>query len=127
MIGDKLIVWLSFNVHGNEFAGTESAMTVAYELVNPSNAETKKVVREYNCDPRPASRWIFQIRKLVTRNFREENASELSDREHMEEWPGGRYNHYIFDLNRDWAWQTQAESQRIALYNQWMPSSYRCT
>jgi hypothetical protein len=42
MIGDKLIVWLSFNVHGNEFAGTESAMTVAYELVNPSNAETKK-------------------------------------------------------------------------------------
>jgi hypothetical protein len=40
-------------------------------------------------------------------NFREENASELSDREHMEEWPGGRYNHYIFDLNRDWAWQTQ--------------------
>ena len=42
MIGDKLIVWLSFNVHGNEFAGTESAMTVAYELVNPKNAETKK-------------------------------------------------------------------------------------
>jgi hypothetical protein len=33
--------------------------------------------------------------------------------EHMEEWPGGRYNHYIFDLNRDWAWQTQAESQQL--------------
>jgi hypothetical protein len=47
---------------------------------------------------------------------------DLTDREHMEEWPGGRYNHYIFDLNRDWAWQTQKESQqRIALYNQWMP------
>jgi hypothetical protein len=40
----------------------------------------------------------------------------------MEEWPGGRYSHYIFDLNRDWAWQTQTETQqRIALYNQWMP------
>ncbi|MFC3563723.1 M14 family metallopeptidase [Pedobacter jamesrossensis] len=31
-------------------------------------------------------------------------------------------NHYYFDLNRDWAWQTQLESkQRLALYNQWMP------
>ncbi|MEJ7661294.1 MAG: M14 family zinc carboxypeptidase [Hymenobacter sp.] len=42
--------------------------------------------------------------------------------EHHEPWPGGRYNHYYFDLNRDWAWQTQQESrQRIALYNQWLP------
>jgi hypothetical protein len=41
-IGDKLIVWLSFNVHGNEFAGTESAMTVAYELVNAANSVSRK-------------------------------------------------------------------------------------
>ncbi|HEX8348414.1 MAG TPA: zinc carboxypeptidase, partial [Hymenobacter sp.] len=42
--------------------------------------------------------------------------------EHHEPWPGGRYNHYYFDLNRDWAWQTQQESkQRIVLYNQWLP------
>ena len=35
---------------------------------------------------------------------------------------GGRYNHYVFDMNRDWAWQTQAETkQRMAIYNQWMP------
>jgi hypothetical protein len=43
-------------------------------------------------------------------------------REHNEPWPRGRANHYNFDLNRDWAWQTQVESQqRIPLYNQWMP------
>src|SRR5690606_23327972 len=42
--------------------------------------------------------------------------------EHNEPWPGGRANHYLFDLNRDWAWQTQKESQqRLKLYNQWMP------
>ena len=47
---------------------------------------------------------------------------EHSDVEHMEPWPGGRVNHYLFDLNRDWAWQTQVETQqRIAKYNQWMP------
>ncbi len=43
-------------------------------------------------------------------------------REHAEPWPRGRANHYLFDLNRDWAWETQIESQaRIKLYNQWMP------
>ncbi|MFN7793753.1 MAG: zinc carboxypeptidase, partial [Cyclobacteriaceae bacterium] len=43
-------------------------------------------------------------------------------REHAEPWPRGRANHYLFDLNRDWAWQTQIESQaRIKIYNQWMP------
>ncbi|HLK97002.1 MAG TPA: hypothetical protein VK364_04475, partial [Hymenobacter sp.] len=42
--------------------------------------------------------------------------------EHHEPWPGGRFNHYYFDLNRDWAWQTQQESrQRLTLYNQWLP------
>ena len=43
-------------------------------------------------------------------------------KEHREPWPGGRPNHYLFDLNRDWAWQTQKESaQRMKLYNQIMP------
>jgi hypothetical protein len=43
-------------------------------------------------------------------------------KEHSEPWPGGRPNHYLFDLNRDWAWVTQVESQkRIAIYNKWMP------
>jgi len=46
----------------------------------------------------------------------------LETREHTELWPGSRTNHYYFDLNRDWAWQTQIESkQRAALYNLWMP------
>ncbi|MGB0864415.1 MAG: zinc carboxypeptidase, partial [Saprospiraceae bacterium] len=42
--------------------------------------------------------------------------------EHHQPWPGGRFNHYLFDLNRDWAWQTQVESSsRIKLYHKWMP------
>ena len=124
MIGDKLIVWLSFNVHGNEFAGTESAMTVAYELVNPKNAETKKwlentiVILDPCINPDGYSRYGNWLREISGKKTH----PGLSDREHMEQWPGGRFNHYLFDLNRDWAWQTQKESQqRVALYNQWMP------
>ena len=42
--------------------------------------------------------------------------------EHNQGWPGARSNHYLFDLNRDWTWQTQAETQqRLILYNQFMP------
>ena len=42
--------------------------------------------------------------------------------EHFEDWPGGRYNHYYFDLNRDWAWLSQKESQqRLPNYLAWMP------
>ena len=49
------------------------------------------------------------------------NTDRVSN-EHNEPWPSGRPNHYLFDLNRDWAWLTQVESkQRIALYNQWLP------
>ena len=41
--------------------------------------------------------------------------------EHDEPWPSGRPNHYLFDLNRDWAWMTQIESeQRVQRYNQWL-------
>src|SRR6185295_12415082 len=51
-----------------------------------------------------------------------ESNPSLNAREHDEPWPGGRTNHYNFDLNRDWAWQTQVESQqRMKLYNQWLP------
>ncbi|MHC0441503.1 M14 family zinc carboxypeptidase [Flavobacterium sp. 3-210] len=123
-VQDKIIVWLSFNVHGNEFAGTESALTVAYELLNPSNEETKKwlkntiVILDPCINPDGYSRYGNWLREISGKK----NHPGLYDREHMEEWPGGRYNHYLFDLNRDWAWQTQAESQqRIKVYNQWMP------
>ncbi|MCB0643630.1 MAG: zinc carboxypeptidase, partial [Phaeodactylibacter sp.] len=46
----------------------------------------------------------------------------MATREHREPWPGGRVNHYLFDLNRDWAWLTQVESQqRIIPYQEWLP------
>jgi hypothetical protein len=121
---DKVFVWLSFNVHGNEWSATESAMQVAYELLNPENKESKKyleniiVILDPCLNPDGYSRYGSWLRnntgKLVNSN--------KYDLEHNEEWPGGRYNHYLFDLNRDWAWQTQVETKsRIRLYNKWMP------
>src|SRR5690554_6503319 len=42
--------------------------------------------------------------------------------EHSEPWPAGCSNHYLFDLNRDWMWASQVETQqRLKIYHQWMP------
>ncbi|MGE8377652.1 MAG: M14 family metallopeptidase, partial [Sphingobacterium sp.] len=49
------------------------------------------------------------------------NGSPL-DREHNEVWPGGRTNHYWFDLNRDWINQVNPESKaRVSYFQHWLP------
>jgi hypothetical protein len=118
------IVWLSYNVHGNEANSTETAMKTLYELVNPSNTKTKEWLKNtvVIIDPciNPDGRDRFA--NFYNQYGNNQPNSDPQAREHREPWPGGRPNHYLFDLNRDWAWLTQAESQaRIKLYNQWMP------
>ncbi|HWR33057.1 MAG TPA: hypothetical protein VN451_06010, partial [Chitinophagaceae bacterium] len=69
-------------------------------------------------NPDGRDRYVNWYNSAVGKNY---NPDRLA-REHREPWPQGRTNHYNFDLNRDWAWQTQVESrQRIKMYLQWMP------
>ncbi|MEP6682695.1 MAG: M14 family metallopeptidase [Parafilimonas sp.] len=118
------IVWLSYNVHGNEPSSSEAAMKVLYALVDPNNAETKQwlqhvvVVIDPCQNPDGRDRYVNWFNNAVSKKF---NADPQS-REHDEPWPYGRTNHYNFDLNRDWAWQTQKENQqKVKLYNEWLP------
>ena len=118
------IVWLSYNVHGNEASSTEAAMMTLYALVDPSNTKTKEwlkntiVVIDPCVNPDGRDRYVNWFNSIVGAEY---NLS-IDAREHAEPWPGGRSNHYNFDLNRDWAWQTQVETQqRIKLYNEWLP------
>ena len=118
------LVWLSYNVHGNETSSSEAALMTLWALVDPSNARTKGwlkntvVIMDPCINPDGRDRYVNWFNSVVGKNVN----PTLSAREHREPWPGGRTNHYNFDLNRDWAWQTQVESQqRIKMYNQWMP------
>lgn len=118
------IVWLSYNVHGNEASSSEASMLTLYALVDPGNSQTKQwlkntlVVIDPCLNPDGRDRYVNWFNSVVGQN---PNPS-LEAREHDEPWPGGRTNHYNFDLNRDWAWQTQVESQaRVALFNKWLP------
>ena len=118
------IVWLSYNVHGNETSSSEAAMMTIFELVNPGNNTTKQwlrntvVIIDPCMNPDGRDRYVNWFNSVVGKT---PNPNSFT-REHTEYWPGGRANHYYFDLNRDWAWQTQVESQlRIVKYNQWLP------
>ena len=121
---EKVIIWLSYSVHGNEAAGSESAMQVIYDLIKPGNAKSNEWLSNALIIINPClnpdgynryTQWNRTATSLVP------NPSK-DDIEHIEPWPYGRVNHYLFDLNRDWAWQSQHESRQfIAAYNKWMP------
>jgi hypothetical protein len=115
------IIWLSYNVHGNEPSSSEAAMQTAYELVTKHQSDwlaNTLIVIDPCMNPDGRDRYVNWFNSVVGANG---NALSFS-REHQEPWPGGRVNHYYFDLNRDWAWQTQVETrQRLKIYNQWLP------
>ncbi|AUC83902.1 zinc carboxypeptidase [Polaribacter sp. ALD11] len=116
----KAIVWLSYNVHGNEASSTEAAMLTLYELITSKKAwlENTVVILDPCINPDGRDRYVNWYNQVKSTPFNiDQNAKE-----HSEPWPSGRPNHYLFDLNRDWAWASQVESQqRIAVYNKWMP------
>lgn len=118
------IVWLSYNVHGNESVSTEAAMAVLYTLASGDNQQAREwlentlVIIDPTVNPDGRDRYANWYNQVGSRMPNPNPDAQ----EHHEPWPGGRPNHYLFDLNRDWAWQTQKESQqRMQLYNQWLP------
>ena len=117
---DVSVVWLSYNVHGNESVSTEASMATIYELITNKKDWLKNTVVIIDPCVNPDGR-----ERYVNFYWEHKNAPYNPDPnswEHHEPWPGGRANHYLFDLNRDWAWGTQTETQqRIAVYNKWLP------
>tara|TARA_R110002126_G_scaffold258482_1_gene401439 strand:- start:193 stop:2673 length:2481 start_codon:yes stop_codon:yes gene_type:complete len=117
---EKAIVWLSYNVHGNEASSTEASMLTLYELVTAKKDWLKNtvVIIDPCINPDGRDRYVNWYNQVKSTPY--DVAQDA--KEHNEPWPGGRPNHYLFDLNRDWAWATQIESQqRIKIYNKWMP------
>lgn len=118
------IVWLSYNVHGNETSSSEAALQALYALTGPDNPQAKTwlqqvlVIIDPCLNPDGRDRYVNWYTSVIGAHYN----PQPNAREHIEPWPGGRSNHYYFDLNRDWAWQTQTESrQRLRQYNQWLP------
>lgn len=120
-----VIITHGYNVHGNEPSSSEAAMLTAYYLIAAQGPEAERTLREavihvdpnYNPDGRDRhSNWANMHKGFPP-------VSDPMDREHNEVWPGGRFNHYWFDLNRDWLPLAHVESRnRIEFFHQWLPN-----
>jgi hypothetical protein len=117
-------IWLAYNVHGNEAVGMEAAMKTLYTLVSGSYKDVSEYLKACIIVIDPCQN--PDGHDLYTNRYRNAMNSitnpDGKSWEHNQGWPGARANHYLFDLNRDWTWQTQTETQaRLVLYNRFMP------
>ncbi|MCW5912873.1 MAG: zinc carboxypeptidase [Cyclobacteriaceae bacterium] len=120
-----VIVTHGYNVHGNEPSSSEAAMLTAYYLIAAQGPEAELTLKDavihidpnYNPDGRDRhSNWANMHKGFPP-------VADPIDREHNEVWPGGRFNHYWFDLNRDWLPLAHVESRnRIEFFHQWLPN-----
>ncbi|HKK91902.1 MAG TPA: M14 family zinc carboxypeptidase, partial [Longimicrobiales bacterium] len=119
-----VIVHLGYGVHGNETSSSEAAMLTAYWLVAGTGADVVRYLDEGVWHVEPVLNPDGRDRHTNWANMHrsEPFVTDPLDREHNEVWPGGRTNHYWFDLNRDWLPLVHPESQaRIDFHQAWRP------
>ena len=86
-------------------AGTEAAMQTLYELIVDKKLwlENTVIIIDPCVNPDGRDRYVNWYNQVKASPYdTNQNATE-----HNEPWPGGRANHYLFDLNRDWVWASQ--------------------
>ncbi len=119
------LLYQGFSVHGNEPSGGNAAPLVAYYLAAGQSREVQDLLDNvvvlldpcYN--PDGFNRFASWANVHKNKNM----TADPNDREYDEAWPGGRTNHYWFDLNRDWMFVQHPESRgRIKAFHEWKPN-----
>ncbi|MEM9933016.1 MAG: M14 metallopeptidase family protein [Bacteroidota bacterium] len=122
--GQPVIINLGYGVHGNEASGGEAAMLTAYYLLADISPQTQKWLSESVILIDPVLNPDGRDRHTHWANMHKGSpmVADPLDREHNEVWPGGRTNHYWFDLNRDWFLLVHPESRaKMKWYHTWYP------
>ena len=120
-----VVVYQGFSIHGNEPSGANSSMILAYYLAAAEGAEIESLLKNtvILLDPSYNPDGLQRFSYWANTNKSEHINSDPNDREFHEVWPGGRTNHYWFDMNRDWLPVQLPESRaRIETYRNWMPN-----
>ncbi len=120
-----IVVYQGFSIHGNEASGSNASLLLAYYLAASDSdfvhelLKNSVILLDPSMNPDGLQRFAYwaNINKNISLT------SDPNDREYNEVWPGGRTNHYWFDLNRDWLPAQLPESQaRIKSFNKWIPN-----
>jgi hypothetical protein len=120
-----IVVYLGYSIHGNESSGTGAAIALAYYLAAAESPELEKtldntiILLDPCFNPDGLQRFSSWVNSGKSKNL----VTDPNDREFNEMWPRGRFNHYWFDMNRDWLPVQLPESQaRIRSYRKWLPN-----
>ena len=128
--GDQLaatlpaVAWMAYVIHGDEMSGSDASLAVAYHLAAGTDADVANlldnlvVIIDPLMNPDGRDRFLSMQAQNRTVQPSVDDQSLL----HSGEWPSGRMNHYLFDMNRDWIFATQPETRgRLRAVNEWNP------
>lgn len=120
-----IVVWIGHSIHGNEQSGTNASLVTAYYLAAAQGKQIDElldntvILFDPSFNPDGMQRFSGWVNQHRSKNL----VSDPNDREFNEVWPGGRFNHYWFDLNRDWLPAIHVESQnRLEWFHKWKPN-----
>lgn len=120
-----IVVYQGFSIHGNEPSGSNAALILAYHLAAAQGPEIEALLKNtiILLDPSLNPDGLQRFATWVNQNKSDNVNPDTYDREYNETWPGGRTNHYWFDMNRDWLPVQLPESQaRIETFHKWLPN-----
>ncbi len=120
------VAYMGYSIHGNEASGSHAAMLVAYYLAAGQTPEVEQLLKntvillDPSFNPDGLQRFSSWVNSRRSQSLMPDPAHD----EFNEPWPGGRTNHYWFDLNRDWLVMQQPESAgRVAIFQDWLPNT----
>lgn len=120
-----IVVYQGFSIHGNEPSGANAGLAYAYYLAAAQGSEIETlldnmvILMDPSFNPDGLQRFAYWANTNKSINLVADN----NEREYHEIWPGGRTNHYWFDMNRDWLPVQLPESRaRIESFHKWMPN-----
>lgn len=120
-----IVVYIGHSIHGNEQSGTNASLVGAYYLAAAQGKQIDElldnvvILYDPSFNPDGMQRFSTWANQHKSKNL----VSDPNSREFNEVWPGGRFNHYWFDLNRDWLPAVHIESQnRLTWFHKWKPN-----
>lgn len=123
--GEPAITWLAYGVHGNEISSPDAGLFTAYHLLAARSDDIVDTILDSSLVMIVPTQNPDGRDRFVQSNRMAEGLEPMTHRaaaERDEPWPGGRSNHYLFDLNRDWLALTQPETRgHVAALQEWYP------
>ncbi|MCL1118018.1 MULTISPECIES: M14 family zinc carboxypeptidase [Pseudomonadati] len=119
-----LVIWLAYSIHGDEASGAHAAIAFSYYLAASQEPWVKQLLEQAVVLITPSQNpdGFDRFATWANNHKGQTNVSDENHREHWQDWPTGRGNHYFADLNRDWLFLRHKASQgRVAFFHKWQP------